>query len=109
MKAFSLSFQTPGSDPERLRSGEDSMMNQTTTMSQGMGSPLSDDAYNVITALHAQLEGLEAYRKFAQNGSTELWQELTQQELPTIERLASELERMVQQGQFRMRASGQAA
>src|SRR5262249_1579817 len=34
----------------------------------GIGSPLSNDAYNLIAALHAKLEGMEAYRKFAFDG-----------------------------------------
>ena len=39
---------------------------------RGIGSPITNEAYNVITALQAKLEGLEAYRKYAKDGSEDL-------------------------------------
>src|ERR1700682_657725 len=54
--------------------------------SQGMsvGSPIANEAYNVIAALHAKLEGLEAYRKYAEDGPAQLWQSLTQSEVQGV-------------------------
>jgi len=44
--------------------------------SQGVGSPISNEAYNVLAALHAKLEGLEAMRKFSAQGNQPIWQQL---------------------------------
>lgn len=74
----------------------------------GVGSPISNQAYNVVSALASKLEGLEAYRKYAKDGDAEVWQRLTQAELATVSTLVDELERLVQSGQFRMRSPGQA-
>ncbi len=76
--------------------------------SQGVGSPISNEAYNVITALAHTLEGLEAYRKYSQDGSSQVWQQLSQQGNQAVETLVQQLEQMVQQGQFRMKTPGQA-
>jgi hypothetical protein len=76
--------------------------------SQGVGSPISNEAYNVIAALHSKLEGLEAYRKYQQNGGGEVWQQLSQQDNQAVELLVQQLEQMVQQGKFRMKQPGQA-
>ncbi len=72
---------------------------------QGVGSPISNDAYNIIAALHAKLEGLEAYRKYSKDGNMEIWRELTQAEMKSVERLVDELERCVQSGTLRSQAS----
>lgn len=45
-------------------------MNQSNQ--QGVGSPISAAAYNVLSALHSKLEGLEAYRTYAQDGNDQL-------------------------------------
>jgi hypothetical protein len=74
----------------------------------GVGSPITNEAYNVLTALQAKLEGLEAYRKFSKDGSSELWQRLTQTELQTVSSLVDELERLFQEGKFRMHEPGRA-
>ena len=76
--------------------------------SQGVGSPISNEAYNVISALQAKLEGLEAYRKYQADGNQQIWQELTQQDTQSVQRLVQELERLVQEGRFRMQQPGQA-
>jgi hypothetical protein len=47
---------------------------------QGVGSPISNAAYNVFSALHSKLEELEAYRKYAQDDTDQLWQQLSQAE-----------------------------
>ena len=83
---------------------------QTSTATQGIGSPISNPAYNVISALQAKLEGLEAYRKYAQSDSnSQLWQQLTQLDTQAVQLLTQQLEQMAQQGQLRMNAPGQTA
>jgi hypothetical protein len=85
------------------------MTMQTTgsTTTQGVGSPISNEAYNVITALQSKLEGLEAYRKYQQSGGSQLWQQLTQLDMQCVQLLSQELERLAQSGGLRMRSPGQ--
>jgi hypothetical protein len=74
----------------------------------GMGSPISNEAYNVLTALQSKLEALEAYRTYAKDGQGDLWRQLSEQDMQSVDRLLGELERLVQGGQLRTR-SGKAA
>lgn len=85
------------------------MTMQTTgsTTAQGVGSPISNEAYNVITALQSKLEGLEAYRKYQQTGGGQFWQQLTQLDMQAVQLLTQELERLAQSGGLRMRQPGQ--
>ena len=76
--------------------------------SGGVGSPISNEAYNVIAALQAKLEGLEAYRKYQQDGDNQLWQQLSQQDNQAVQQLVQELERLVHEGRFRMQTPGRA-
>jgi flagellar biosynthesis chaperone FliJ len=73
-----------------------------------VGSPISNEAYDVISALSSKLEGLEAYRKYSQNGNEDLWQQLTSTEVQGVERLVDELERLVREDKFRLRQPGRA-
>lgn len=75
---------------------------------QGVGSPISNEAYNVLSALHSKLEGLEAYRKYSQDGNDQLWQRFSQADTQAVETLVGELERLMRDNQFRMRTPGQA-
>lgn len=75
---------------------------------RGIGSPVTNEAYNVVTALQAKLEGLEAYRKYANDGNGEIWQRLTQTEVETVRVLCDELERLVREGRFQLREPGRA-
>ena len=75
---------------------------------QAVGSPISNEAYNVISALHAKLEGLEAYRKYAKDENAELWRELTQLEVQTVGKLVDQLEHIVKDGKLRMQEPGKA-
>lgn len=68
-----------------------------------IGSPISNEAYNVITALQAKLEGLDAYRKYAEDSSVQIWRELAQADRRVVSRLVEELEQLVQSGKFRLR------
>ena len=79
-----------------------------TQQGQGVGSPISNEAYNVLTALHSKLEGLEAYRKYSQDANQQLWQQLSGQDVQAVETLVGELERLVREGKFRMGQPGQA-
>jgi hypothetical protein len=74
---------------------------------QGVGSPISNEAYNVLSALHAKLEGQEAYRKYQQSGGGQLWPQLAQLDNQATHLLVQELERLVRDGKFRMRQPGQ--
>ncbi len=80
---------------------------QMGQQSQGIGSPISNEAYNVLSALHSKLEGLEAYRKYAQDGDQQIWQQLSQQDTQAVQTLVGELERLVREGRFRMGQPGQ--
>jgi hypothetical protein len=91
------------SNPQEQNQGQ-----QTQASTGTAGSPISNDAYNVISALQAKLEGLEAYRKYSKDPNGQLWQELTQMELASVGRLVEELERLVKDGRFRMQAPGSA-
>jgi hypothetical protein len=79
-------------------------------ISQNIGSPISNEVYNVITTLQSKLKGLEMYRKYAQDGGNpQLWQYLTQSDTQAVQYLMQELERIVQAGQHRPRQPGQMA
>ncbi len=80
---------------------------QMGQQSQGIGSPISNEAYNVLSALHNKLEGLEAYRKYSQDGDQQIWQQLSQQDNQAVQTLVGELERLVREGRFRMGQPGQ--
>jgi hypothetical protein len=83
------------------------MQTSGSTTTQGVGSPISNETYNVITALQTKLEGLEAYRKYQQTGGGQLWQQLTQLDMQCVQLLTQELERLAQSGGLRMRQPGQ--
>jgi len=76
--------------------------------SEGVGSPISNEAYNVIAALQSKLEGLEAYRKYASDENADMWRELTQVELQTVGKLVEQLESIVKEGKLRMQEPGKA-
>ncbi len=81
---------------------------QSGQQSQGVGSPISNEAYNVLSALHSKLEGLEAYRKYSQDGDQQIWQQLSQQDTQAVQTLVGELERLVREGKFRLGEPGRA-
>src|SRR5205814_4787372 len=90
------------------RPAEDGVMTMQTASTQAIGSPISNEAYNVIAALQAKLEGLEAYRKYAQSDSNQqLWQQLTSLDTQAVNMLVEQLEQMAQNRQLRMRQPGQ--
>jgi hypothetical protein len=74
--------------------------------SQSLGSPISNEAYNVIASLHKKLQGLEAMEKFAKDGDAQIWKQLTQLDTQAVAHLVDELERIVKEGKLRMGAPG---
>ena len=76
---------------------------------QGVGSPISNEAFNVVSALHNKLEGLEAYRKYAQDGSERIWTELSQRDNEAVRLLVDELEKLVRDGRLRVGQPGRSA
>jgi len=80
---------------------------QQFQQAQGVGSPISNEAYNVLTALQTKLEGMEVYRKYAQNQGGQLWQQLSDLDEQAVKMLVDELERLVRDGKFRLRPPGQ--
>jgi hypothetical protein len=70
-------------------------------MKQGMGSPISNEAYDVLTALHNKLEGMDAYSKYAKDGRPELWQQLNQMDHQAVTVLCDHLEKLVKDGRLR--------
>jgi hypothetical protein len=78
------------------------MKNEGQPRAEGdIGSPISNDAYNIVAALHNKLEGLDAYRKYSKDGDAQVWRDLTQQDIRCVEILVDELERLVKDGKFR--------
>lgn len=73
-----------------------------------VGSPITNEAYNVISALAAKLEGLEAYRKYSKDASGQIWQQLTQIEVQGVQKLVDELEQLVKDGKLRLKTPGKA-
>lgn len=75
---------------------------------QGIGSPISNDAFDVISALHKKLEGLEAFRKYAENGQPQVWQKLSDLDQQAVTTLIDRLEQIVKDGKLRMGRPGEA-
>jgi hypothetical protein len=70
-------------------------------MEGGVGSPVSNDAYNVIACLHEKLQGLEAMRKFCMDADEHIWKQMCQLDLQAVDVLLTELERLVRDGKMR--------
>lgn len=87
-------------------SGESRPVGTANPPLEGVGSPITNEAYDVLSALKAKLEGLEAYRKYAEDGNAGLWQRLTEIEIPAVEVLVDKLEALVQENKFRLHSPG---
>lgn len=92
--------------PTSRTSGESKPIGTADPPLEGVGSPITNEAYDVISALSAKLEGLEAYRKYALNANTGMWQRLTEIDIPAIEVLVDKLETLVQENKFRLHSPG---
>ena len=76
---------------------------------QGIRSPTSDDAYNVLSALRAKCEGLKTYRKYSRDGDQCIWNELSDRDNEAVRLLCEELERLVPDRRPGMGQSGKPA
>lgn len=76
-------------------------------MEGDIGSPVSNDAYNVIACLHEKLQGLEAMRKFSKDADHQVWKQLTQLDVQAVDVLLSQLEQLVHDGKLRGGVSSQ--
>ena len=93
-----------GNVNQQQQGGQQNIQGQTGNV----GSPITNEAYNVISALASKLEGLEAYRKYSKDGSGQIWQQLTQIEVQGVQKLVDELETLVKDGKLRMGTPGKA-
>ncbi len=84
--------RTSASDPSKTQSGLSRIR-----------SPVSNEGLNVISALHAKLESLEACRKRAREGAEHFWHGMADNELNGIDVLLDQLEMMVAEGRLRSR------
>lgn len=78
-------------------------MSATQTTQRGLGSPIDNEAYNVLTALQTKLEGLEAMRQYGQESDTSLWQQVSALDQQAVTLLAGQLERLVKEGRLHAR------
>lgn len=85
--------QTEAREPEEHATPEVAPMKRR-------GSPVSNEAYDVIAALHSKLQGLDAYRKYADDADAGLWEELTEIERVGICKLVDKLERLLKSSKF---------
>jgi hypothetical protein len=95
-------------NPQNQTEGQNGNVQEQRGEQAGVGSPITNEAYNVITALQAKLEGLEAYRKYQKDGGDKIWRELTQIELEGVQKLCDQLEQLVKDGKFRLKTPGKA-
>jgi hypothetical protein len=96
--------QAEASDLPRPPSPNEAGMSRQ--VGEGMGSPISNDAYNVISALHAKYEGLEAYRKYSWDGDQRIWKELRERDDEAVRLLCDELEKLAREGRLCTSHSG---
>lgn len=100
--------QTPGQTPGQMPPGQVPGQGQMQAQMAGIGSPINNEMYNVIAVLHKKLEGLEAYRQYAQDSrNPQVWQYLSQVDNQCVQVLTQELERLIQSGQHRPRQPSQ--
>ena len=103
---ISQDSQRSGRSGQSAVTGETGMSRQA---SEGIGSTISNEAYNIISALHAKCEGLEAYRKYSRDGDQRIWKELSQRDNEAVRLLCDELEKLVRDGRLRMGQPGKSA
>ena len=80
---------------------------QRGMMEGGVGSPINNDAYNVIACLHEKLQGLEAMRKFSKDADQDVWKQISQLDMQAVEVLLGQLEKLVRDGKLRGDVSSQ--
>jgi hypothetical protein len=90
--------QAEASEMARPRNPDQAGMSRQ--VGEGVGSPISHEAYNVISALHAKYEGLEAYRKYGWDGDQRIWKELSDRDDEAVRLLCDELEKLAREGRL---------
>jgi hypothetical protein len=100
--------QNQNGNVNQQQGGQQQNAQQGQGQGQSVGSPITNEAYNVISALASKLEGLEAYRKYCKDGDGKIWQQLTQIEVQGVQKLVDELETLVKDGKLRMGTPGKA-
>lgn len=66
-----------------------------------IGSPISNEAYDIINALAHKLEGLEAFRKYSHNTHEEVWKQLSDLDQQAVDVLCDQLEQICRDGRLR--------
>jgi len=80
---------------------KEGMQKQRGMMEGDVGSPINNDAYNVIACLHEKLQGLEAMRKFSKDADQEVWKQISQLDMQAVDVLLDQLEKFVRDGRLR--------
>ncbi len=62
------------------------------------GSPVDDPTYNLISVLHAKLEGLEVLAKYQEDDDSGIFREIAQQDRQQAERLLQALRQRLGSG-----------
>ena len=60
---------------------------------------MDNNSYNIIMALASNLEALEAYHKYSQDGNQQLWQQVIQHQQQVIQLLMQQLPQVAQGAQ----------
>ena len=76
-------------------------------MEGNVGSPISNDAYDIIACLHEKLQGLEAMRKFSKDAYQDVWQQIGKLDMQAVDVLLGKLEQLVKDGKLRSATTGQ--
>lgn len=66
-----------------------------------IGSPISNECYDVIRALASKLEGLEAFRKYAKDGNEQIWKQISDLDKQAVMVLVDQLEQIAKDGKLR--------
>lgn len=83
------------------KSGQEEAQQPRGGMEGDYGSPISNDAYDIIACLHEKLQGLEAMRKFSKDAYQDVWKELSKLDLQAVDTLLAKLEQLVKDGKLR--------
>jgi len=71
-----------------------------------IGSPISNEAYDIINALAHKLEGLEAFRKYSHNSNQQDWKKLSELDQQAVDVLCDRLEEICKDGRLRGQTGG---
>ena len=79
--------------PQTMSEPIDPTTDRRTKDGSWIASPIDDPTYDLLMALTSKLEAIDTYRKYASDGSAELWRDLATDEGRHAERLLTELKR----------------